>query len=153
MSAIGCITWCVGGCECFSQSQYTPNKYTILLLTWELIVVRVFIKFTVQTLNAQLPERFTDHQRVNSDIWLNFGALLPINLPFSIYLDHMNYLKSSLCWCIMIEKYVTIILVFSEFWTSFGFDQLWTLPTPMFWLNLSNSWTIIHQSNMFMSGP
>ncbi len=23
MSVIGCITWCVGGCECISQSQYT----------------------------------------------------------------------------------------------------------------------------------
>ncbi len=43
---IGCITWCVGGCECFSQSQYTlpQNKHTILQLTWVLVVVGVFIK-------------------------------------------------------------------------------------------------------------
>ncbi len=33
-------------------------------LTEVLIVVGVFIKFTVQALNDQLSERFTDHQRV-----------------------------------------------------------------------------------------
>ncbi len=62
-SVIGCITWCVGGCECFSQSQYThcPEQtigYCNWLELWE------FIKFTFQTLNAQLSVKFTDHQRV-----------------------------------------------------------------------------------------
>ncbi len=30
MSVIGCITWCVGGCECFSQTQLhsLPPKQT-----------------------------------------------------------------------------------------------------------------------------
>ncbi len=28
MSVIGCITWCVGGSECFSQSQYTHCRRT-----------------------------------------------------------------------------------------------------------------------------
>ncbi len=30
-----------------------------------------FIKFTVQTLNAQLLQRYTDHQRIHQMIWLN----------------------------------------------------------------------------------
>ncbi len=41
------------------------NKQYILQLIWALIVVGDFIKFTVQTLNAQLSEMVTDHQKVN----------------------------------------------------------------------------------------
>ncbi len=46
------------------NTHTSPDKHTILQLTWVLIVVGVFIKFTVQTLSAQLSERFTDYQRV-----------------------------------------------------------------------------------------
>ncbi len=45
----------------FTIHTLSQNKHTVLQLTRVLIV---FIKFTVQTLNAQLSERFTDHQRV-----------------------------------------------------------------------------------------
>ncbi len=65
----GCTTWCMGGCEYFSLSQCTALPRTnngLLQLTGVLIVVGVFIKFTIQTLNAQLSERFTDHQRVTT---------------------------------------------------------------------------------------
>ncbi len=56
----------VGGCEWFSQSQFTALPRTnnnILQLTW-LLIVWEFKKFAVQIFNAQLLERFTDHQRV-----------------------------------------------------------------------------------------
>ncbi len=46
-----------------------PRTNSILQLTLVLIVVGVFIKFTVQTLNAQISERFTDHQRVHQ-LWM-----------------------------------------------------------------------------------
>ncbi len=39
----------------------SQNKHTILQLTWVLIVVGVFIKFTIQTLNAQLSESILKH--------------------------------------------------------------------------------------------
>ncbi len=38
----GCITWCMGGCECFSQSQCTVLPRTnsgILHLTWLLMAM------------------------------------------------------------------------------------------------------------------
>ncbi len=41
----GCITWCVGGCECFNQSRITSLPRTnndLLQLTWLLIVVGVY---------------------------------------------------------------------------------------------------------------
>ncbi len=70
MSLIGCFTWCVGGCECLSQSQYTccpvQRKTIAIDLNINIIVVGVFIKVIVQTFNAQLWERFTDHQRVKT---------------------------------------------------------------------------------------
>ncbi len=60
---IGCITWCLGGCECLSQSQYTHfPEQTIAYCNW--LELWEFIKFTVQTLNAQSSERSTDHQGI-----------------------------------------------------------------------------------------
>ncbi len=40
------------------------NKHSILQLTWVLIAVWQFIKYTVQTLYAPFSERFTNHQIV-----------------------------------------------------------------------------------------
>ncbi len=63
ISVIGCITWCVGGCECFSQSQYTHcPEQTVAYCNW--LELWEFIKFTIQILNAQISERFTDHQGI-----------------------------------------------------------------------------------------
>ncbi len=47
-SVIGCIIWCVGGCESFSQSPYTHYpEQTVAYCNW--LELWEFIKFTVQT--------------------------------------------------------------------------------------------------------
>ncbi len=62
----------------------------LLQLTWVLIVVGVFIKFTVQTLNAQLWERFTDHQRVH--VQHNYTKLQYLVRTRIIYLSQYQYI-------------------------------------------------------------
>ncbi len=87
MALIGCFTWCVGGCECLSQSQYTccPVQTLRLQLTWILIVVGVFIKVTVQTFNTQLCERFTDHQRVSFRLIYLYHIYMKYNCTENIW--------------------------------------------------------------------
>ncbi len=66
MSLTACVTWCVGGCECLSQSQYTccPVQTITIAIDLNINSCGSFYKSYVQTFNAQLWERFTDHQRV-----------------------------------------------------------------------------------------
>ncbi len=52
--------WVAVNASASHNTHFAQNK--LLQLTWVLIVVGVFIKFTVQTLNAHLWERFTDQQ-------------------------------------------------------------------------------------------
>ncbi len=75
------------------NSHTSPEQTsTVLQLIWVLIVVGVFIKFTVQTLKAQLSEKFTDHQRVGEILfclitWFSFWFCFKSNgfVLFVIY--------------------------------------------------------------------
>ncbi len=47
-----------------SHNTHTSPEQTHCIAVDLSIIVGVFIKFTVETLNAQLSERFTYHQRI-----------------------------------------------------------------------------------------
>ncbi len=120
----------------------------LLQLTWVLIVVGIFIKYTVQTLNAQLWERFTDHQRVfwfESAHWVT--CQLCVWYPLVIQLGNPCLLISSL----LFSKSEGVLLFIFYFWGESEFRcpggggggymyVFWWLVKPLWWV--FNVWTV-----------
>ncbi len=74
-------------------------------LTWVLKAVGVFIKFTVQTLNAQLWERFTDHQRIRMMVLTRQTLFGPI--PMTDYVRNLFtwFFCYGYCWQIVNSQF------------------------------------------------